>query len=136
MKIFNSNSSEETKSLAHTLREKFAHHNLILLSGELGSGKTTFTKGLAGHLGLEEKLIKSPTYTLMREYDDFLHVDLYRLDEPDHLIIEQIDAFVSKGGLVIVEWPEIAMNLFPKPHLHITIKGEGNERTFNITEKS
>jgi len=134
MKIFTSKNTKETKSLACQIREEYGNHNLILLSGKLGSGKTTFTKGLAKSLGLKEKQIKSPTYTLMREYDELLHVDLYRLEAPDHLIIEQIGAFVSKGGLVVVEWPEIAMDLLPKPYLHITIEGEGDSRTFNITE--
>ena len=85
------------------------------------------------HLGLEERDIKSPTYTLMREYDGLLHVDFYRLEEPDHLLMDQIKIF---EGLVVIEWPEIALNLLPKPHLHITIKGEDSTRELHVTENS
>ncbi|PJB89421.1 tRNA (adenosine(37)-N6)-threonylcarbamoyltransferase complex ATPase subunit type 1 TsaE [Candidatus Peregrinibacteria bacterium CG_4_9_14_0_8_um_filter_44_15] len=133
---FKSENPDETKKLAAQIREKYPTHKLILLSGELGSGKTTFTKGIANHLGMDEKDIKSPTFALMREYDDLLHVDLYRLEQPDYLIMDQIEAFVSRGGLVIVEWPEVAIHLMPKPHIHIKIDTEDDTRRFEITENS
>lgn len=134
MKEFTSKKPDDTKKIAASLRELYPNHNLILLSGELGSGKTTFAKGLASQFGMEEREIKSPTYTLFREYEGLLHVDLYRLESPDELLVDQIHAFAEKGGTVVIEWPEIILNLIKNPHLHIEIKG-GDERKIKITEK-
>lgn len=129
MKIFTSQNPEETKSLAAKICK---NHKLILLSGELGSGKTTFTKGLGAILGIEENAIKSPSYTLIREYDNLMHVDFYRLEEPDHLLLERIKDW---NGMTVIEWPEIMLDLLPRPHLHLTITQTGDEsREIHLTE--
>ena len=122
MNTHQTRSPEETKNLASKICEG---HNLILLSGELGTGKTTFTKGLGGILGIEEDSIKSPSYTLIREYDGFMHVDFYRLESPDELLLARIKDW---DGVVVIEWPEIMIDLIPRPHLHIRISdlGENN----------
>ena len=130
METFISKNPEQTKELAAQLCK---NAKLILLSGELGSGKTTFTKGLGAQFGLSEKEIKSPSYTIIREYDGFMHADFYRLEQVDELILERIKSW---DGIVVIEWPEIMLDLLPTPHLHLTIKrmGEG-EREIQLISR-
>ena len=100
-----SNSPSETIQMGESLAKSFYHKDtLILLSGELGAGKTTFVQGFAKGLGIEEE-ITSPTFALENRYGDVLmHVDLYRLDEKEaRRIVEEGEEFV---GIRVVEWSE------------------------------
>lgn len=139
MHSFTSKTPSQTKRIAKKIREIYPEHNLILLSGDLGSGKTVFAKGIGELLGLDEKNIKSPTYTLMREYDTFpklLHADFYRLTAKDDLLIGNIDLWLAKEGIAIVEWPEVALEDFPKPHIRIIIEKTGeNSREIKVIER-
>jgi|CXWL01.1.fsa_nt_gi tRNA threonylcarbamoyladenosine biosynthesis protein TsaE len=115
---FTTNSAAETEALAQQLLSKTLKHRIVLLSGELGSGKTTFVKGLARALGIQQ-LIKSPTYTYLNsyrlqttDYKLFLHFDLYRLPEIS-VDLEHVKASIgleealnNPQALVVVEWPE------------------------------
>ncbi len=95
----------------------------ILLKGDLGAGKTTFTKGLGEGLEIK-RIIKSPTYTIVREYTDgrmpLYHVDLYRLDENDvpELGLEE---YFDGDGLSVVEWPSVAPDDLPEDRLEIQL---------------
>lgn len=113
----------ETMEIAQNLEsEKFANM-VICLDGELGSGKTVFTKGFAQALGIEE-VITSPTYTIIKEYLNgelpLYHMDVYRLDgNTDGTGIEE---YFSKGGVVIIEWSETIKDILPKERLDIKFK--------------
>lgn len=95
---------------------------IICLDGELGSGKTIFTKGIANALGINET-ITSPTFTIIKEYEGELplyHMDVYRLDgKTDGIGIEE---YFNKGGVVVIEWSETIKDILPKERLDIKFK--------------
>lgn len=118
------NSESDTSHLAQKLAELNPTGSLWL-SGDLGAGKTTFTRYLLqslGHIGA----VKSPTYTLVEPYiindKPVYHADLYRLDDPEELeFIGFFDYFDEPNSLIIIEWVSRAENLLPKPDIQIKI---------------
>jgi tRNA threonylcarbamoyladenosine biosynthesis protein TsaE len=106
---FVSRSEEETRNVARTLAPELQPGTTILLSGDLGAGKTAFVKGLAEGLGLDADDVTSPTFTLVHEYRGgrlpLVHVDLYRLDRAE---LDEIgfDLELALDGVVAVEWAE------------------------------
>jgi tRNA threonylcarbamoyladenosine biosynthesis protein TsaE len=104
-----SSSEEETRSLAARLARSLRPGSILLLSGDLGAGKTAFVRGLAEGLGLDASAVTSPTFTLVHEHRGgrlpLIHVDLYRLDTADLAEIG-MDEDLAAAGVVAVEWPE------------------------------
>jgi tRNA threonylcarbamoyladenosine biosynthesis protein TsaE len=104
-----SNSELETRSIASALARDLAMGSVLLLSGDLGAGKTAFVRGLAEGLGIDAGEVTSPTFTLVHEYRGgrlpLIHVDLYRLDRAD---LDEIglDQDLAATGIVAVEWSE------------------------------
>jgi tRNA threonylcarbamoyladenosine biosynthesis protein TsaE len=129
----------QTQDIAKEILRKLSDKNVILLQGELGSGKTTFTKGLAKALGITQN-IKSPTYTYVNSYEidfrDFSrqgreekrsgfavfsrlhHFDLYRLPENTKDFPELTEALEHPSNLIIIEWPE-RLQKPPIPNINI-----------------
>ena len=107
-----SRSEKDTHDIATKFLKKLPKKkNYICLFGDLGSGKTVFTKGLAKSLGIENYSVKSPTYTLIREYiypeGKLYHIDLYRLEAPDEVLFEQIAELANEeNSLIIIEWAD------------------------------
>jgi tRNA threonylcarbamoyladenosine biosynthesis protein TsaE len=107
-----SKSEKDTQAQAEEfLKNLPKNKNYICLFGDLGSGKTVFTKGLAKALGIENYSVKSPTYSLVREYihkkGKLYHIDLYRLEAPDEIITRQIKELADeKNSLIIIEWAD------------------------------
>ena len=103
-------SAEETIEQGRKLGASLKAPALVLLSGELGAGKTTFTKGLAAGLGAAtEDEVTSPTFTLIHKYDRgsrAYHIDLYRITDAHDLSTLGIDDIFNEQTVVIVEWPE------------------------------
>lgn len=107
---------------------------LLALTGELGSGKTTFAQGLAKGLGIKQRII-SPTFILMRKYDlgskNFYHVDLYRLEdnverEVRNLGIEEI--WDDPKNIIVIEWAEKIKNMLPKNKMWIEFENLGEDK--------
>ena len=103
-------SPDATRDLGRVLGECLTEPASLLLSGELGAGKTCFTQGLAGGLGVAaDEAVTSPSYTLMNHYHarlDLYHFDLYRLGGPDDLPELGFDDYLDGDGVTVVEWAE------------------------------
>ncbi len=112
----------ETIEIAQNFESEKFPNMIICLDGELGSGKTVFTKGIANALGIEET-ITSPTFTIIKEYQGefpLYHMDVYRLDgNTEGLGIEE---YFNKGGVVVIEWAETVKSILPEERLDITFK--------------
>lgn len=120
---------QETIELAKKITEYLKPGMTILLEGDLGAGKTTFTKGIGEGLGVR-RIIKSPTYTIVREYQDgrlpLYHVDLYRLTESEVPDLG-LDEYFEGDGVSVVEWPSIAPEELPMERLEIKLTTDVNE---------
>ena len=128
-------SEEETMELAENFESEKFPNMIICLQGDLGSGKTVFTKGLAKAIGIDEN-ITSPTFNIIKEYDGELplyHMDLYRLEEVDSDSIG-IEDYFTKDGVVVIEWADIIRDKLPEERLEINIKIVSDEvRVLYIT---
>lgn len=127
-------SADETFQLAENFESEKFPNMIICLYGELGSGKTVFTKGIAKAIGIDDN-ITSPTFTIVKEYAGelpFYHMDVYRLEEnKDDIGIEE---YFDKGGVVVIEWADIIEDILPEERLEIKIKViDDNTRVFVIT---
>lgn len=125
-------SIEETKELAKKIISKRFPNMVICLDGDLGSGKTVFTHGVAEELKIKQQ-ITSPTFTIIKEYLDgelpLYHMDVYRLDGDDDSI--GIEEYFTMGGVVVIEWSTIIKDILPKERLDIIVRvGDNNERIF------
>jgi len=100
---------EETRALGRELGRKLAPDGVLLLSGDLGAGKTVLARGIGEALGLDPKEIQSPTFTLIREHRGsggrLVHVDLYRL-EPEQTGALGLEELLAGPGVKVVEWAE------------------------------
>ena len=109
----------ETIEIAQNFESEKFPNMIICLDGELGSGKTVFTKGIANALGIDET-ITSPTYTIIKEYNGELplyHMDVYRLD--GNIDGTGIEEYFNKGGVVVIEWADTIKNILPAERLWI-----------------
>ena len=132
---FISHSPEETEQFAYDLAAKVSAPQIICLTGDLGAGKTTFTKGIAKAL---ESIFEpvSPTFNIVNEYPGRIpiyHFDLYRLKSIEDLYSIDIDNYLFSNGVCVIEWPEIAYPLLEK-YILVNIKYEGEGRTIQICE--
>lgn len=102
-----SKNREETKEIAKNLYKKYGEGKIWLLYGDLGSGKTVFTKGLGEAHLIDESKIKSPTFTFVSEFDRMIHYDLYRLEKPDDSLSELLREHLKTGKTIVIEWPQV-----------------------------
>ncbi|MGH2586656.1 MAG: tRNA (adenosine(37)-N6)-threonylcarbamoyltransferase complex ATPase subunit type 1 TsaE [Dehalococcoidia bacterium] len=132
--VVRSDDAEATRALGAALGRLAEPGDVLLLEGELGTGKTTFTQGYAVGAGSRE-LVNSPTFILVNEYRGRLpiyHADLYRLDAPEEVAALDL-ANASLDGVLLVEWPERGEGLLPKEHLLVRIIHSGpNERLITL----
>ncbi|MFH1688485.1 MAG: tRNA (adenosine(37)-N6)-threonylcarbamoyltransferase complex ATPase subunit type 1 TsaE [bacterium] len=108
--------TDETALLAQRLAALLRPHDVLVLQGELGSGKTEFVRGLAVALGHSEGEVCSPTFTIVNEYlgeRPLFHFDLYRISDPEELYEIGWDDYLARDGLVVVEWGEKAGPMLP-----------------------
>ena len=130
----------ENEAVADALLNAFPENRIFCLTGNLGAGKTTFSKSLCKTLGVSE-LVSSPTFSIINEYEGLnepvYHFDFYRLkSEAEAWEIGCEDYFYS-GCYCFMEWAEKIPNLIPEDALWIEIKiGENGNRTFSVTEKN
>lgn len=132
-----SHSTEQTEALAKKLAPSFVAGDVIVLTGELGSGKTTFVRALAGAKGINEDFVNSPSYTFVNEYGGqppIFHLDLYRLGDVSELEEIGWDEYLGRSGIVLVEWGERAEGLLPPRYYQASFEIVGDdERKIEIT---
>lgn len=125
-----SNSENDTRAIAAALAPTLAAGAVVLLSGDLGAGKTAFVRGLAEGLKLDPDEVTSPTFTLVHEYRGgrlpLIHVDLYRLDRAE---LDEIglDQDLAAQGVTAVEWAERLMRAIPGAVV-VKILDQGEDR--------
>ena len=131
---FITKSAFETKSLGKEIASNLGGGEVFALSGELGSGKTTFVQGFAEGLGITARII-SPTFILMRKYKvgdkDFYHIDLYRLEgniENEVINLGLSDLWEKPENIVVIEWAEKIKNMIPKSAKWIKFENLGGDK--------
>ena len=129
-----SRSVENTYDLAKRIADTLEGGEVILLNGDLGAGKTTFTKGLAKALGIESE-VTSPTFTIMNVYEEgrikLNHLDMYRIEHEDDLYELGVEDAMSEDTVTVIEWNKLTLT--GKKVIKIDIKTEKNKRIFTIT---
>ena len=121
---FTSGSVEETQGFGERLGQVLRAGDVVALSGELGSGKTTLIQGLAKGLGRDPDTIKSPTFVLMREYPGevpLVHVDGYRLEGAPAVTSLDADMIFSPHKITVIEWAERFGDLLPEDHVRVEL---------------
>ena len=122
-------SQEETEKIGYELGAKAEAGQIYCLSGELGVGKTVFTKGFARGLGIDEH-ITSPTYTIINEYEGrlpFYHFDVYRVANPEEMDYIGCDEYFFGGGICLIEWGELISDIIPDNAVWIKIEKDLNK---------
>lgn len=121
---FTVNSIAETTSLGYKLGELLNSGDIVCLTGDLGTGKTHITKGIAKGLDINDT-ITSPTFTIVNEYDSgrlkLNHFDVYRVNDPDEIYAIGFDDYIFSDAVSIIEWANYIEEILPKDYLHIHI---------------
>ena len=114
---------EQTRRLGAYLGRLLERGDSVLLEGDFGSGKTTFTQGVAKGMGIDSRYVNSPTFTLINEYKGgtlpLHHIDLYRLEGNEQLATLGLDEYFEGDGVTVVEWPSGAAPWLPDSRLMI-----------------
>jgi tRNA threonylcarbamoyladenosine biosynthesis protein TsaE len=128
-----------TLALGNQLAQVLEPGMFVALLGNLGSGKTTLTRGVLRGLGFAGK-VKSPTYTLVELYNlsrlDLYHFDLYRFNDPQEWVDAGFGDYFEPRHLCLVEWPERAGGLLPVPDLEISLNVEDDGRRIRIAAET
>ncbi len=122
------NSPEETTSLAEKLGQLLKAGDVITLEGDLGAGKTSFTKGLAKGLGVK-RVVNSPTFTIIKEYKGRLplyHMDVYRMEDGGEDL--GLEEYFYGEGVSVVEWASMIAEQLPDERLEITLRHLGEDK--------
>jgi len=130
---FISKSEKDTINFAKGLASKLHKGDIIVLTGELGSGKTKFTQGFLEYFGLENE-ISSPTFTIVNEYNsntglNIYHFDVYRLSDTDEFYAIGGDEYFE-NGICIIEWGELIKDALPKDYIHITFEKDDSDENY------
>ena len=130
MDTYISKSEQDTISFAVNFAKGLNVGDIVVLTGELGSGKTKFVEGVLKHFNLEDE-ISSPTFTIVNEYTsdkiNIYHFDVYRLEDSDEFYAMGGDEYFSKG-ICLIEWGEIIEDILPKPYTKVVFsKDNSNE---------
>ena len=129
--------ADDTRTIGTSIAPLLRARDALVLTGELGAGKTTFVQGLAAGLGVEEH-VASPTFTLIREYHGRLpvaHVDVYRLDRIQDVVDLALDEVADGNAVLVVEWGDAVDELLPDDRLRIeltTIDVSGADETRRV----
>ncbi len=131
---FISKSESETKKFAKKLAAKLKPKDILVLTGDLGSGKTKFVEGFLSYFGLENE-ISSPTFTIVNEYkkDDIniYHFDVYRLENSSEFLEIGGEEYFE-NGICLIEWGELIEDVLPKNFIHIVFEKDENDENVRV----
>jgi tRNA threonylcarbamoyladenosine biosynthesis protein TsaE len=134
-RIFHTQSEEETIAAGEKLATELPPKAVVLLSGNLGAGKTTLAKGIVKGLGAAQPdEVSSPTFTLIHEYSPSVyHIDLYRLDRQDQVATLGLDEIFDRNAVVLIEWGERFERFMPEERIEIRLRATGeNSREIEV----
>ena len=131
-----SNSVAQTQKIGAALSKQLLPNDVLLLLGDMGAGKSEFTRGLARGLGVTG-YVTSPTFTIMQLHDSgrlpLYHFDWYRLESADELYELSMDEYLQNGGVAVIEWPSRAEEAIPESYLEVALEPAGdNERRITL----
>jgi tRNA threonylcarbamoyladenosine biosynthesis protein TsaE len=137
---FETRTEEETIALAAELAANWPRPCVVLLTGNLGAGKTTFAKGVAEGLQIARaEDVSSPTFPLIHEYGEsgeLYHIDLYRLDTAEEVATLGLDEIFARPAVVLLEWAERFPELMPAERVEVRIEAQEDEvRCIEVTER-
>lgn len=131
MSLIDTHSVDETLALGERIAGELKAGDILLLSGDLGAGKTHFVKGVARGFGVDELHVNSPTFTLIHEYKTgrlpVYHIDAYRLKSEQEAVEIGIEDYLYGDGICLVEWPERIAGLLPPGCVTVNIESTGTE---------
>ena len=132
---------EDTIRMGSRLGKKLKKGGVVALIGDLGSGKTVFTKGIAKGLGVKNvRYVNSPTFVVIKEYKGRIplyHFDLYRVDHPSMCDIENYGEYFYGDGITVIEWADKIRKLLPKKYWEVRLAAAGeSERKIEIRPPS
>ena len=130
---------KETKSFGKEFANSLKPNQVVALIGPLGAGKTTLTKSIAEGLGITET-ISSPTFTIVCEYESgrlpLYHFDVYRVNDEDELFEMGFEEYFTKGGVCLIEWADLVLDLLPKDTIVIRLEyGEKEDERIVLIEE-
>ncbi len=128
----------ELEAVAKSIIDKYSNHRLFVLKGEMGAGKTTFSKHFCTLLGALEE-VTSPTFAIANiytseEFGEINHFDFYRLEHPQEAMEIGIEDYLYSGNYCLMEWADIIIDYIPKPYVRIEILhcDDHSHREFNV----
>ena len=133
-----SNSAQETEALGERLAARLRPGDVIAYTGDLGAGKTAFTRGLARGLGVADR-VTSPTFTIVNEYEGgrlpLFHFDLYRMNSPEELFDIGWEDYLARGGVCAVEWSENVDDALDEDAIRVDIRrgAQDDQRVISVT---
>lgn len=131
---FTSKNEDDTKNFAKKLASKLNKKDIIVLTGDLGSGKTKFVEGFLSYFGLENE-ISSPTFTIVNEYQkndiNIYHFDVYRLEDSSEFSEIGGEEYFE-NGICLIEWGELIKDVLPKNYIHIIFEKDENDENIRI----
>lgn len=133
---FLTKSENDTKNFAKSLASHLKNKDIIVLTGDLGSGKTKFVEGILSYFGLDNE-ISSPTFTIVNEYQkndvNIYHFDVYRLEDSSEFYEIGGEEYFE-NGICLIEWGELIKDALPKEYVHITFSRDDNDENIRILD--
>ena len=132
-----SESEKDTYELGRSMGVTAPAGQIICLDGDLGAGKTVFTKGFAAGLGITE-VVSSPTFTIIHEHSGgrlpLYHFDVYRIEDPDEMYEVGFEELFYGGGVCLIEWACLIADLIPADAVHITILRDAEDENKRVID--
>ena len=127
---FESNSAAQTQRIGAALAAQLQPDDVLVMLGDMGAGKSEFTRGLARGLGVSG-YVTSPTFTILQVHDSgrlpLYHFDWYRLSDPEELYELSMDEYLQNGGVAVIEWPSRAEESVPETYLEVELCPTGDD---------